>query len=56
MVKHKKNKKSKARTERQSFSITEALGLQGFFHNERLNFFIGALLLALTVYLTLSFI
>jgi len=55
MAKNKK-RKAKARTERQSFSITEALGLDSIFHNERLNFFIGLLLMVVAIYLALSFV
>ena len=51
-----KKKKAKARSERQSFSLTEALGMDSIFHNERLNFFIGLLLMVVAVYLALSFV
>jgi len=52
-----KKKKAKVRSgERQSFSITEALGMGSILHNERLNFFFGLLLMGVAIYLALSFV
>ena len=44
------------KTTRQSTSLAEALGFKSLFHNERVNFFIGILLAAVSIYMILAFI
>lgn len=51
-----KKKSKKSREERPAFSLSEALGLDRIFHNERLNFFLGIVLFIAAVYMTMSFI
>ena len=52
----KRSKKEKSRNERNSTSFWGAVGADKILHNERVNFFIGLLLLALTIYFVLSFV
>jgi S-DNA-T family DNA segregation ATPase FtsK/SpoIIIE len=49
-------KKQEAKSGKSSVSLTEALGFDKIFHNERLNMFIGVMLLGLSVYMSLAFI
>ncbi len=51
-----KKKTKKTKTEKHATTFTEALGVNKIFDNERLNFFIGVLLLILAAYTTMAFI
>ena len=51
-----KKKSKKTKTESHAASFSEALGVNKIFDNERLNFFIGILLLILAAYMTMAFI
>ena len=51
-----KKKKQKTKTAKSSVSFYEALGIDGIFHNERLNFFIGILLFIFSIYLMWAFV
>ena len=51
-----KKKNTKAKSDKQAISITEALGIDKILNNERLNFFVGVLLFAFSIYLCMSFI
>ena len=51
-----KKKNQKGKQESLSINLSEALGIDKIFHNERLNFFIGILLFILAIYMSLSFI
>jgi len=51
-----KKKNQKAKQESLSMNLSEALGIDKIFHNERLNFFIGVLLFIIAIYMSLSFI
>ena len=52
----KKKKENKVKSAPAASTFLESIGLDKIFHNERLNFFIGLVLLAVTVYLVLSFV
>ena len=49
-------KKKKKNTEQHHTTLLEAIGLQSFVHNEKLTFFVGALLFCIAIYFTLSFV
>ena len=51
-----KKKTKKTKTEKHATTFSEALGVNKIFDNERLNFFIGVLLLILAAYTTMAFI
>ena len=51
-----KKKNQKGKQESLSINLSEALGIDKIFHNERLNFFIGILLFIIAIYMSLSFI
>ena len=51
-----KKKAKKTKAEKPATNFSEALGLNKIFDNERLNFFIGVLLLILVAYMTMAFI
>ncbi len=51
-----KKKTKKTKTEKHAATFSEALGVNKIFDNERLNFFIGVLLLILAAYTTMAFI
>ena len=51
-----KKKTKKTKTEKHATTFTEALGVNKIFDNERLNFFIGVLLLILAAYTTMAFV
>ena len=51
-----KKKTKKTKTEKHATTFAEALGVNKIFDNERLNFFIGVLLLILAAYTTMAFI
>ena len=48
--------KKRKKSEHTASSLAEAIGFKNLFHNERLNFFIGLLLVIISVYLILAFI
>lgn len=48
--------KKRKKTERSATSLSEAIGFQNIFHNERLNFFLGLLIVIVAVYLILAFL
>ena len=48
--------KKRKKTERASTSLSEAIGFQNIFHNERVNFFLGLLIVIVALYLTLAFL
>ena len=48
--------KKRKKSEHTASSLAEAMGFKNLFHNERLNFFIGLLLVIISVYLILAFI
>ena len=48
--------KKRKKSEQTASSLAEAIGFKNLFHNERLNFFIGLLLVIISVYLILAFI
>ena len=50
----KKSKKTKA--EKPAETLSEAVGLNKIFENERLSFFVGVLLFIIAIYTTLAFI
>ncbi len=57
LLQHKRNRRMvKRRKANHTSSLTEALGFRNIFQNEKLKFVLGFLLLAVTVYLTWSFI
>ena len=55
-LKMTKKKNSKARAEKPATTFVEALGIDKILYNERLNFFIGALLFVVSIYMALSFV
>ena len=48
--------KKRKKTDRASTSLSEAIGFQNIFHNERVNFFLGLLIVIVALYLTLAFL
>jgi S-DNA-T family DNA segregation ATPase FtsK/SpoIIIE len=48
--------KKRKKTERTASSLAEAIGFNNILHHERLNFFIGLLLVVVSIYLILAFI
>ena len=57
MTKKKKQKqRQKSHAEDSGTSLLEALNFDKIFHNERLNFAIGLLLLGFTIYMTIAFV
>ena len=48
--------KKRKKSEQTAHSFTEALGINHIFHNERLNFFLGLLVIIVAVYLILAFL
>ena len=51
-----KKKSSKQKASKQSVSFSEALGINKIFQNERLIFYVGVILFALAIYMTLAFV
>ena len=48
--------KKRKKTEQTASSFAEAIGIDNIFHNERLNFFLGVLILLIALYMTWAFI
>ncbi len=51
-----KKKNTHKKTEKSAINLSETLGIDKLLHNERINFFIGALLFGISIYMILSFI
>lgn len=51
-----KKKSNKQKSGKQSVSFTEALEINKIFQNERLIFYLGVILFAMAIYMTLAFV
>ena len=49
-------KKSESKSKNNGFNLTKVLGFKDMFHNEKLNFVLGCLLVCVAIYLILAFI
>ena len=50
-----KKKSNKSKAEKSAVSLSETLGFNKLFENERLNFFLGVLLFVASIYMALAF-
>ena len=49
-------KKSESKSKNNGFNLTKVLGFKDMFHNEKLNFVLGCVLVCVAIYLILAFI